>query len=77
MSIYLLISTAEQLVGGSPHLLDKPYLLKYMLFPPTRVEYITVFFQQFTCTWETAAYIRRHEIHSMWPEVARQMKRRN
>lgn len=34
MSIHLLISTAEQLLGGSPHLLDKSYLLKYMFFPP-------------------------------------------
>lgn len=33
MYIHLLISTAEQLLGGSPRLLDKPYLLKYMLPP--------------------------------------------
>lgn len=76
MSIHLLINYAEQLVDGSPHLPDKPYLLKYMFFPPTRVGYIIGFFQQFTCTWETAAYIRRHKIHSVWPGVAKQMKRR-
>lgn len=34
MSIHLLINYAEQLVDGSPHLPDKPYLLKYMFFPP-------------------------------------------
>lgn len=39
MYIHLLISTAEQLVEGSPHLLDKPYLLKYMLSP--RLEWNT------------------------------------
>lgn len=34
MYIHLLLSIAEQLFGGSAHLLDKPYLLKYMLSPP-------------------------------------------
>lgn len=33
-SIHVLISTAEQLVGGCPHLLDEPYLHIDVYFPP-------------------------------------------
>lgn len=34
MSKHILISTAEQLLGGSPHLLDEAYLHTDVYFPP-------------------------------------------
>lgn len=34
MSMHIFISTAEQLVRGSPHLLGEPYLHIYLYFPP-------------------------------------------